>query len=63
MEIVVFNDVVWEELEGHSHELVSIERHFKVHVFYIGPAKFGFWRTDNTVPHYFCGDHIGCTCH
>ncbi len=24
----MLNDVVWEELEGHSHVLVSIERRF-----------------------------------
>ena len=36
----MFNDVIGEELEGHSHVFVSIERRFKIHVFYIGPTKF-----------------------
>ncbi len=39
MVIVVFNDVVWEELEGHSHVLVSIERRFKIHVFISAPLN------------------------
>ena len=37
----MLNDVVWEELEGHLHVLVSIERCFKINVFYISPIKFG----------------------
>ncbi len=49
----MLNDVVWEELEGHLHVLISIERRFKIHVFYIGPTEFGSWRTDYTVSHNF----------
>ena len=52
-EVVVFNDVVGEELEGHSHVFVSIKRRFKIHVFYIGPTKFGSWHTNHTVSHFF----------
>ncbi len=58
----MLNDVVWEKLEGHSHVLVQIEWCFERHVFYNGPTKFGSWRTDYTVPHNFCGDHIGSMC-
>ena len=58
----MFNEVVWEELEGHSQVLVSIKWHFEIHVFYIGPTEFGSWRTDYTVLHYFCRDHTGCAC-
>ncbi len=39
LEIVVFNDVVWEELEGHLHVLVSIERRFEIHVFISAPLN------------------------
>jgi hypothetical protein len=59
----VFNDVGWKELEGHSRVLVSIERHFKIHVFYICPIEFGSRSTDDTVPYFFCRDHAGCTYH
>ena len=58
----MFNDVVWEKLEGHSHVLISIERRFEIHVFDIGATKFGSRCADYTVPHYFGRDHICCTC-
>ncbi len=31
----MLNDVVWEELEGHLHVLISIKRRFEIHVFFI----------------------------
>ncbi len=54
--------VIWKELEGHSHVLILIKRGFEIHVFDVGVTKFGSWGTDDTVPHYFCRDHVGCTC-
>ncbi len=50
------------ELEGHLHVLVSIEWSFEIHVFDVFATKFGSWGTDDTVPHNFCRDHVGCTC-
>jgi hypothetical protein len=58
----VFNDVIWEKLDGHLHVLISIEKCFEIHVFGIGATKFGSWGTDDTVPHYLCRDHVGCLC-
>ncbi len=26
------------------------------------PPNFCSWGTDDTVPHYFCSNHVGCTC-
>ena len=62
LEIVVFNNVIWEELEGHLHVLISIERRFEIHVFDIGATEFSSRCADYTVPHYFGRDHIGCSC-
>ncbi len=61
-QIVVFKDVLWKQLEGHLHVLVSIKRCFRIHIFDISSTKFGSWGTDDAVPHYFCRDHVGCTC-
>ncbi len=47
---------------GHLHVLISIEWSFKIHVFDVRITKFGSWGTDDTVPHNFCRDHVGCTC-
>jgi hypothetical protein len=44
------------------HVIVSIERGFEIHFFDIGTTKFGSWGTDDTVPHYFCRDYVGCMC-
>jgi hypothetical protein len=35
----VLNDVLWEELEGHSHVLASFERQFEIHVFLSAPPN------------------------
>ncbi len=61
-QIVVVNDVVWKKLEVYLHVLVLIKRCFKIHVFGIGTTKIGSWGTGDTLPHYFCRDHVGCTC-
>ncbi len=45
------NDVIQKELEGHSHVFVLIEWGFEVHVFDVRAAKFGYWGTNDTVPH------------
>ncbi len=44
------------------HVLVLIERGFEIHVFDVRTTKFGSWSTDDTVPHFFCRDHVGGTC-
>ncbi len=44
------------------HVLLLIDRCFEMHVFDVGATKFGSWGTDDTVPNYFCRDHVGCTC-
>ncbi len=44
------------------HVLISIERRFEIHVFDVGATKFGSRCADYTVTHYFCRDHIGCSC-
>jgi hypothetical protein len=31
-------------------------------MFDVCATKFGSWGTDDTVPHNFCRDHVGCTC-
>jgi hypothetical protein len=58
----VVDDVIGKELEGHSHVLVSIEWGFEIHVLDVRATKFGSRGTDDTVPHNFCRDHVGCTC-
>ncbi len=54
--------VIWKELEGHLHVLVSFKWGFEIHVFDARTIKFGSWGTDDAVPHDFCRDHVGCTC-
>ncbi len=49
LQFVVVNYVIWDELEGHSHVLVLIERCFEINVFDVGTTKFGSWGTDDTV--------------
>jgi hypothetical protein len=58
----VGDDVIWKELEGHLHVLVSIKWGFEIHVFDVRTTKFGSWGTDDTVPHNFCRDHVGRMC-
>jgi hypothetical protein len=61
-QIVVVNYVIRKKLEGHSHVLVLIEGSFEIHVVDVCATKLGSWGTDDTVPHIFCRDHVGCTC-
>jgi hypothetical protein len=61
-QIGVADHIIWKNLEGHLHVLISIKRGFRIHVFDVSTTKFGSWGTDDTVPNYFCRDHVGCTC-
>ncbi len=56
------NNVIWEELEGHLHILVLIKRGFEINVLNVRTTEFGSRSTDDTVPHNFCRDHVGCIC-
>jgi hypothetical protein len=58
----VVNDVIWKDLEGHLHVLISIAWGFEIHVFDVRVTKFVSRGTDDTVPHNFCRDHVSCTC-
>ncbi len=56
------NDVIWKELEGHLYVLILIKWDLEIHVLDVHATKFGSQVTDDTVPHNFCRDHVGCTC-
>jgi hypothetical protein len=53
-EIVMHDDVVGEKRKLHLHILISIERHFEIHILDVRATELGSRGANHAIPHDFC---------